>query len=229
MTTGTAEALEPRVTRGRGKLYPARDPIDLSPSCDAWKRCMDVAILAVALVLLVPLCVVIALAIRLDSPGPVLYRQTRIGRGGRPFRMLKFRTMSVDADELRDELRHLHQEIEGLFKLENDPRLTRVGRILRRYSLDELPQLVNVLRGEMGLVGARPFIPEEDCLIGSRRYERLALRPGMTGEWQLGGPVRAPLREMIEIDCRYAQTWTPLSDLKLLGRTAFYVCAGRGI
>jgi lipopolysaccharide/colanic/teichoic acid biosynthesis glycosyltransferase len=190
---------------------------------------MDLAILAASLILLTPLVAVIALAVWLDSPGPVLYRQTRVGRGGRPFRMLKFRTMSVDADDRRDELRHLNGAIGGLFKLENDPRLTRVGRILRKYSLDELPQLVNVVRGEMSLVGARPFIPEEDRLIGHRRSERLALRPGMTGEWQLQGPVRVGLNEMIEIDCRYVRTWSALRDLKLLCRTALHVCAGRGI
>jgi lipopolysaccharide/colanic/teichoic acid biosynthesis glycosyltransferase len=190
---------------------------------------MDLAILGVSLVLLAPLVALIALAIRIDSPGPVLYRQVRIGRGGKGFRMLKFRTMCVDAHDRRDQLRHLNDAIGGLFKVQNDPRLTRVGRILRRYSLDELPQLVNVLRGEMSLVGARPFIPEEDRLIGCWRRDRLELRPGMTGEWQLQGPVRAGLGEMIELDCRYVRTWSPLGDLKLLGRTAMHVCAGRGI
>lgn len=190
---------------------------------------MDLAILAASLVLLVPLVAVIAFAVRLDSSGPVLYRQTRIGRGSRPFRMLKFRTMSVDADDRRDELRHLNEAIGGLFKVENDPRLTRVGRILRRYSLDELPQLVNVLRGEMSLVGARPLIPEEDRLIDCRRRQRLALRPGMTGQWQLQGSARVPLAEMTEIDCLYVQTWSALRDVRLLSRTVLYIWRGRGM
>jgi lipopolysaccharide/colanic/teichoic acid biosynthesis glycosyltransferase len=190
---------------------------------------MDLVILAVSLLLLAPLAVLIALAIRIDSAGPVLYRQVRIGRGGKAFRMIKFRTMSVAAHERRDELRHLNEARGGLFKIENDPRLTRVGRILRRYSLDELPQLVNVLRGEMSLVGARPLIREEDRLIGVRRRQRLALRPGMTGMWQLQGAGRVPLTQMVETDCLYAQTWSAIGDVKLLCRTVLYVFAGRGI
>ena len=224
-----AEALEPRVPPARGNLHLASGHLDPSASCDAWKRCIDLAILAAALVLLVPLSLVIAFAIRLDSPGPVLYRQTRIGRGGRAFRMLKFRTMSVGAEELQDQIRSLNDAVGGLFKVPRDPRLTRVGRLLRRYSLDELPQLANVLRGEMSLVGARPLVPEEDRLIGARRLSRLALRPGMTGEWQLQPAPRAPLDEMVEIDCRYAETRSALGDLSLLGRTAIYVLGRRGI
>jgi lipopolysaccharide/colanic/teichoic acid biosynthesis glycosyltransferase len=227
--SGSAEAVELALDRAPRTLPPAGHQLAGSPSCDAWKRCMDLAILAVTLVLLAPLAAVIALAIRIDSPGPVLYRQVRIGRGGKPFRMLKFRTMSVAAHERRDELRHLNEARGGLFKIENDPRLTTVGRILRRYSLDELPQLVNVLRGEMSLVGARPLIPDEDRLIGVRRRQRLALRPGMTGEWQLQGAARVPLAQMVEIDCLYAQTWSALKDVKLLCRTALYVWARRGI
>jgi lipopolysaccharide/colanic/teichoic acid biosynthesis glycosyltransferase len=226
---GSAEAVELGVGRARRELsLAAHEPAD-SPPCAAWKRCMDLAILAASLALLAPLAALIALAIRIDSDGPVLYRQVRIGRGGRAFRMLKFRTMSVDAHDRRDELRHLNDAVGGLFKVENDPRLTRVGRILRRYSLDELPQLVNVLRGEMSLVGARPFIPEEDRLIGGRRRERLALPPGMTGRWQLQGSARPPLTEMVELDCQYTRTWSPIRDVALLWRTALFVLRGRGI
>jgi lipopolysaccharide/colanic/teichoic acid biosynthesis glycosyltransferase len=143
--------------------------------------------------------------------------------------MLKFRTMSVHAHDRRDELRHLNDAIGGLFKVENDPRLTGVGRILRRYSLDELPQLVNVLRGEMSLVGARPLVPEEDRLIGARRRRRLVLPPGMTGRWQLQGSARPPLAEMVELDCQYIRTWSPLRDVALLWRTALFILRGRGI
>jgi exopolysaccharide biosynthesis polyprenyl glycosylphosphotransferase len=193
------------------------------------KRGMDLAISAAAVVVLAPVLALIALAIRLDSPGPVLYRQTRIGRYAKPFRMLKFRTMSGGAHEQRGELEHLNEAVGGLFKIENDPRVTRVGRILRRYSLDELPQLVNVLRGEMSLVGPRPLVVEEDRLITGWRRQRLALTPGMTGHWQVLGSARIPLEKMVELDCLYVQSWSAWNDIKLLFRTVSFVLGRRGM
>jgi exopolysaccharide biosynthesis polyprenyl glycosylphosphotransferase len=204
--------------------------VRLTRSSRLLKRVMDLAISLAALVILAPVFALIALAIRLDSPGPVLYRQTRIGRDAKSFRMLKFRTMcGGDAHQQRDDLRHLNEAVGGLFKIENDPRVTRVGRGLRRFSLDELPQLVNVLRGEMSLVGPRPLVAEEDQLIKGWRRQRLALTPGMTGYWQVLGSARIPLEEMVELDCLYVQNWSAWSDIKLLFRTVSFVCGRRGM
>jgi lipopolysaccharide/colanic/teichoic acid biosynthesis glycosyltransferase len=180
------------------------------------------------LVLAAPLLLVIAAAILISSHGPVLYRQTRIGWWGRPFAMLKFRTMCDGAHELRSSLEHLN-ESSGTFKLRDDPRVTRVGCFLRRTSLDELPQLVNVLRGQMSLVGPRPLVPEEDRLIDGEFRERLRVRPGMTGRWQTLGPIRPPLRQMVVIDCLYVEQWSLWEDLRILARTLVHVARLRGV
>jgi exopolysaccharide biosynthesis polyprenyl glycosylphosphotransferase len=203
--------------------------VQLTRSSRVLKRGMDLAISALAVLILAPALALIGLAIRLDSPGPALYRQTRIGRDGKSFRMVKFRTMSSGAHGRRADLEHLNEAAGGLFKIENDPRLTRVGRIIRRCSLDELPQLVNVLRGQMSLVGPRPLVAEEDELIEGWRRQRLALRPGMTGYWQVLGSARIPLERMVELDCLYVQNWTAFNDVKLLFRTASFVLGRRGI
>jgi lipopolysaccharide/colanic/teichoic acid biosynthesis glycosyltransferase len=194
----------------------------------AGKRGVDLVVAGLLLILLAPLLVVIAIAIRLTSGGPVLYRQTRIGWRGEAFSMLKFRTMCEDAHNLRASLEHLN-ESSGTFKLRNDPRLTRVGCWLRRTSLDELPQLINVLRGQMSLVGPRPLIAEEDRRIEGAFRERLRVRPGMTGRWQTLGPVRPPLREMVVIDCLYVEQWSLWEDLKILGRTLVHMVRLRGV
>ena len=202
--------------------------VQLSRS-SAWvKRSLDVVGSAVGLGLLSPLLAVISLAIKLDSPGTVLFRQDRIGRDGRPFEMLKFRTMVADAHDRRADLMHLN-EAEGLFKIGNDPRITRVGAWLRRLSLDELPQLVNVLRGEMSLVGPRPLIAEEDRRIQGWDRRRLQLTPGMTGHWQILGSARIPLEEMVKIDYLYATNWSLWLDIKILLRTIAYVAGRRGM
>ena len=180
------------------------------------------------LVLFAPLLVLVALLIRLEDRGPVLFRQTRVGRDGRPFEILKFRTMVVGADELKDGLRGLN-EASGLFKIAEDPRVTRVGRFVRRSCIDELPQLLNVLSGAMSLVGPRPLIPEEDCLIVGRHRARLQTAPGMTGHWQVLGGARVPLHEMVAIDCRYVANWTIWSDVATLARTVPCVLAMRGM
>ena len=150
------------------------------------KRSLDVAGSGLGLLFLAPLLALIALAIKVDSPGPVLFRQKRIGRGNRPFWMLKFRTMFDGADEQKAQLLH-RNERPGLFKISDDPRITRVGRLLRRTYLDELPQLLNVLRGDMSLVGPRPLVVEDDARIAGLDRERLHLAPGMTGPWQVTG------------------------------------------
>jgi exopolysaccharide biosynthesis polyprenyl glycosylphosphotransferase len=200
----------------------------LSRSSNFIKRSFDVAASGLVLVLLAPLMGLIALAIRLSSPGPVLFRQLRVGRGGDTFEMLKFRSMVDGADVERAELEALN-ESEGLFKLSTDPRVTPVGRLIRRASLDELPQLVNVLRGEMSLVGPRPLVPDEDRRIEGRHRGRLRLTPGMTGPWQLLGPTRVPLEDMVIMDYRYGANWSLWADLKILLRTLGHVFRRRGI
>jgi exopolysaccharide biosynthesis polyprenyl glycosylphosphotransferase len=193
----------------------------------AVKRTFDVAGSAMALVLLSPLLLAIAGLVRLTSPGPALFRQTRVGRDGRPFEMLKFRSMVTGADERKSELRSLN-EADGLFKITDDPRLTPLGRVLRRMWLDELPQLVNVLRGDMSLVGPRPLVQDEDVKIVGWRRQRLYLTPGMTGPWQILGAARVPLREMVALDYLYVANWSLWDDIKILLRTVPCVLARRG-
>ena len=192
------------------------------------KRAFDVACASLLLLVLAPLLALIALAVRLDSPGPILFRQTRVGRRDRHFRIAKFRTMCIDAEERKEALRH-RNEADGLFKIAADPRVTRVGRLLRRTSLDELPQLFNVLAGDMSLVGPRPLVVDEDEQITGWDRRRLHLTPGMTGHWQILGSARVPLQEMVKIDYLYVSTWTLWTDLKILLRTVPHVLSRRGM
>jgi exopolysaccharide biosynthesis polyprenyl glycosylphosphotransferase len=192
------------------------------------KRALDLSGTAIGLVLLAPVIPVIALAIKLDSRGPVLFRQQRVGRGGCVFDMVKFRTMVDGADRRKAMLRE-RNEAEGLFKIADDPRITRVGRLLRRTSLDELPQLWNVLRGEMSLVGPRPLVIEDDRQVEGWYRRRLDLPPGMTGRWQVLGSARIPLREMVKLDYLYAANWSLWTDVKILLRTLAFVAGRRGL
>ena len=202
---------------------------EFSRSSRILKRAMDLTISAAALVVLGPLFAVITIAIKLDSRGPVLYRQTRIGRHGQPFEMVKFRTMYERAHEQRERLAHLNGASGGLFKIQNDPRVTRVGRFLRSFSIDELPQLWNVLRGQMSLVGPRPLVTEEDRLIEGWHRQRLELTPGMTGYWQVLGSARVPLEDMVRLDYSYVQNWSAWEDVMLLMRTVPLVARRRGV
>ena len=199
----------------------------LSRSSWRLKRSFDFTVAASLLMLLSPLFVLIALAIRLDSRGAVLFRQRRIGRDEREFEMVKFRTMTQDAELRKHALAPLN-EAEGLFKISDDPRITRVGRFLRKTSLDELPQLVNVVRGEMSLVGPRPLVPDDDERVQGWDRRRLHVPPGMTGHWQILGSSRVPLGEMVKIDYLYGANWSLWGDLKILLRTVPYVLARRG-
>jgi lipopolysaccharide/colanic/teichoic acid biosynthesis glycosyltransferase len=201
--------------------------VELGRSSRILKRAIDIAGGAVAIVLLAPAMAVIAFAIKLDSSGPVFFRQTRVGRDGRRFRIFKFRTMCREAEMLKDELRRLN-EAGDLFKLAEDPRVTRVGRVLRRTSLDELPQLINVLIGQMSLVGPRPLVVDEDTKITGAHRGRLRLTPGMTGAWQILGSSRVPMKEMVKLDHLYVSSWSPWSDVQILLRTIPYVFARRG-
>ncbi|MBE2314493.1 exopolysaccharide biosynthesis polyprenyl glycosylphosphotransferase [Solirubrobacter sp. CPCC 204708] len=201
--------------------------VALSKRAQRVKRALDVIGAGCALALLAPLMLAVALAIKLDSPGPVLFRQERVGRDGRRFQIFKFRSMVADAEARKAELRALN-EADGLFKIDRDPRITRVGGVLRRSCLDELPQLINVLRGEMSLVGPRPLITEEDQMIQGWHRRRLELTPGVTGPWQVLGAARIPLHEMVAIDYLYVANWSLWGDVKVLLRTVPCVLARRG-
>jgi exopolysaccharide biosynthesis polyprenyl glycosylphosphotransferase len=200
----------------------------LTRSSRTLKRGFDLVGATVGLLSVAPIAIAIAIAVRLDSRGPIFFRQTRVGRDGEHFQMLKFRSMVPDAEERKSDLRHLN-ETEGLFKIAGDPRITRVGRLLRKTSLDELPQLINVWRGEMSLVGPRPLVVDEDAQISGLDRSRLHLTPGMTGHWQILGSTRVPLEEMVGIDYLYVANWSLWNDLKLLMRTIPFVLARRGL
>ncbi|MFJ6198612.1 sugar transferase [Micromonospora sp. NPDC092111] len=192
------------------------------------KEFVDRSAAAVALALLLPLVAVISLAIRLDSRGPVLFRQTRVGQGGREFGVLKFRTMVVNADALLAELA-ARNETDGLmFKMRDDPRVTRVGRLLRKWSLDELPQLVNVLLGQMSLVGPRPPLPSEVARYDGDVARRLLVKPGMTGLWQVSGRSDLSWEDGIRLDLYYVENWSLAADLTILWKTFGAVLRGRG-
>jgi lipopolysaccharide/colanic/teichoic acid biosynthesis glycosyltransferase len=195
----------------------------------AAKRTVDLVGAILLVILLAPIWLTIALAIKLDSPGPVLFRQRRIGQNGQPFRMFKFRTMVDGADEQKRDLIHLNEAADGLFKINSDPRITRVGAHLRAVSLDELPQLLNVITGRMSLVGPRPLVPEEDAMIVGEDRQRLAMRPGMTGVWQVGGASTIPIRKMVLLDRGYLEQWSLWLDMKLLAKTAQLVALRRGV
>ncbi len=192
------------------------------------KRAFDLAAASVALIVLAPLLLVVAIAVRLESRGPILFRQARIGRFGKPFRVFKFRSMQNGADAQRPELIQLHRT-NGTFKLVADPRVTRVGFWIRRRYLDELPQLVNVLRGEMSLVGPRPLPADEDALVEGAYRARLQVPPGLTGPWQVRGSWRVPVEEMMALDYAYVQAVSLRGDLKLLAQTVPAVLRGRGV
>jgi exopolysaccharide biosynthesis polyprenyl glycosylphosphotransferase len=196
--------------------------LGLCRSSEQLKRLLDLVATAVGLVLVAPVIAAIAVAIRIDSKGPTFFLQTRIGRHGKPFRIVKFRSMVMDAEAQKDQLRARSMAGPGLFKVKNDPRVTRLGRFLRASSLDELPQLFNVLRGDMTLVGPRPLVPDEDVQVLGLDRSRLLLTPGLTGPWQLMG-ARVPLQEMVEIDYFYASSWSLWLDLKILLRTLRHV------
>ncbi|WP_438872262.1 sugar transferase [Paractinoplanes rishiriensis] len=175
-----------------------------------------------------PLLLGVALCVRLTSRGPVLFRQVRVGRDGRLFRIFKFRSMYVDAEARLAELRHLNEHDGVLFKMRDDPRVTRVGRWLRRFSLDELPQLLNVLLGQMSLVGPRPPLPSEVAVYADDVRRRLAVKPGMTGLWQVSGRSDLPWEEAVRLDLRYVENWSLSLDLVILLRTMTAVVRSSG-
>jgi exopolysaccharide biosynthesis polyprenyl glycosylphosphotransferase len=202
---------------------------ELTRSSAAVKRAFDVVCASIGLLAVAPLMAAAAVAIKLDSRGPVFFRQLRVGRHGERFHIFKFRTMVANAEELKDSLRDRNEAQGGLFKIVDDPRVTRVGGFLRRTAMDEVPQLLNILKGQMSLVGPRPLIVEEDVRVQGWHRRRLELTPGMTGPWQILGPARVPLTEMVAIDYLYVANWSLWTDLKILLRTVLYVMERRGL
>ena len=206
-----------------GKTVLARTSI-----ADIQRRSLDLALSAMALLMLSPILAVTAVAIKLDSRGPVLFRQTRIGRDGTPFTMFKFRSMGTDAEKRRAALLATSDREGVCFKSRNDPRVTRVGRFIRRFSIDELPQILNVLRGEMAIVGPRPALPSEVAAYPARALGRLSVKPGITGLWQVSGRATIGFDQMVEMDLSYASSRTLLLDVALIMRTFGAVASGRG-
>ena len=194
-------------------------PPQLGTLSRATKRSLDIVASAVALMFLSPVMAVIAIGIMATSGRPVFFRQDRVGFKGKTFRMIKFRTMTVGADEVKIDLRE-HNDVDGpLFKLHNDPRVTRIGRFLRSTSLDETPQLLNVLLGKMSLVGPRPFVPDESAGLDGWAAKRFDVRPGMTGLWQISGRNDLPFEELRQLDYAYVASWSLWWDLKILWHT----------
>jgi exopolysaccharide biosynthesis polyprenyl glycosylphosphotransferase len=202
------------------------------PRFTGWPRLMkgllDRAGAALAILLLAPVLLALAVAVRMSGPGPVFFRQQRIGQGGRPFRMIKFRSMVPDAERHLELLREANVSDGLLFKIREDPRVTPVGRWLRRYSLDELPQLFNVLGGSMSLVGPRPPLPEEVARYDSSVSRRLLVKPGLTGLWQISGRSDLPWEETVRLDLRYVENWSLALDALIIWKTGRAVLTGSG-
>jgi len=218
----------PRITRFGSLAALSFAPVHHSRTRLLAKRGIDVVGASSGLLLAGPVLGLAALAIRATSPGPVLFRQIRCGLNGRTFEILKLRTMTVDAERKRAELQHLNEMDGPVFKLHDDPRITPVGRILRRYSLDELPQLWNVLRGEMSLVGPRPAVPHEVAQYETAERRRLSMRPGLTCLWQVNGRNVIGFDEWVRMDLQYIDEWSIFGDLKILLRTIPAVLLGTG-
>ena len=207
------------------RLHPARLEV---PSL-LLKRGFDLVIASLMLVVAIPLMALIGLAIKLDSPGPVFFRARRVGLGGTTFNMWKFRSMHIDAEEREKDLAHLNIYPGGTFKVRDDPRVTRIGRLLRRTSLDELPQLFNVLQGEMSLVGPRPALVSDLNRYEPHHFERLSVIPGMTGAWQVGGRnLITDFETIFRLDRSYIRRWSLLLDVKIMLRTLKVVITGEG-
>src|SRR6202012_253432 len=192
------------------------------------KRALDIAIASCALLVASPIMLAIAIAVRMDSDGPIFYGAARIGRKGRTFSCYKFRTMVQNADALKADLAHMNERDGILFKIANDPRITRVGKILRKYSLDELPQFYNVLKGDMSLVGPRPPMAAEVEQYDLAHLRRLDVLPGITGLWQVEARQDPSFDSYISLDTAYVENWSLWLDMKILARTVGVVVTGTG-
>ncbi|MDP3939052.1 MAG: sugar transferase [Deltaproteobacteria bacterium] len=212
------------------------DECELALDHPAWegniRRCLDLLLAITLCAIALPLLLLIGLLIRIDSQGPVLYTRIRMGKNGRPFPMYKFRSMFVDADERLHEFLlgdpELQNEYEQFHKLREDPRITRVGKVLRRFSLDELPQLWNVIRGDMAIVGPRPYDPGERAKMQQAGRIILAVKPGLTGLWQISGRSHVSFYDRLKMDCRYVTERSVIEDLRILACTLKAVLSGRG-
>ncbi len=194
----------------------------------ARKRVLDVLMSGLMMILLAPVFLLVALAVRLTSRGPILFCQPRVGEGGRIFTCYKFRSMCVDAEAKKQSLQHLNELSGPVFKIKNDPRMTRVGRFIRKFSLDELPQLYNVFRGDMSIVGPRPPVPHEVATYTARQCERLAVRPGLTCLWQVMGRNNIGFDHWVELDIAYIESMSFWLDCKIILKTLPAVITGRG-
>jgi exopolysaccharide biosynthesis polyprenyl glycosylphosphotransferase len=203
-------------------------PVRLSQGAFLVKRVIDLSLSILAIPFMLILFAVVALFIKLDSPGPVIFKQRRVGKDGRPFHVLKFRSMVVGAEQMQADLEALNEADGPLFKVRHDPRVTRVGRWLRRTSIDELPQLINVIRGEMSLVGPRPGTPEEVAQYESWQMQRISVLPGITGLWQVSGRSDVPFEEMVLLDIFYIENWSLDLEIRILLQTIPYVLLGHG-
>jgi len=203
-------------------------PVRLSGGQVVAKFTFDLLLASSLLILLSPVFAVIAVAVKVSSSGPILYRQTRVGLRGRPFTMLKFRTMRAGSERDVAQLRERHQVDDVMFKLKDDPRVTPVGKILRRFSLDELPQLFNVVRGDMSLVGPRPALPEEVAKYEDWHLDRLEVLPGITGLWQISGRADLSFDECVQLDLFYIENWSLTFELFILGKTVPVLFSRRG-
>jgi exopolysaccharide biosynthesis polyprenyl glycosylphosphotransferase len=227
------DVIPPRLTSHTVEGIPliTLEPLKLSRWRRFLKRSLDLVVASGVLLVFAPLFAIVAVLIKLDSRGPVFFRQRRMGAAETPFFMFKFRTMAHDADERKHEVAHLNKHLRPggdprMFKIADDPRMTRVGRFLRRYSLDELPQVLNVVKGDMSLIGPRPLILEEDRHIDAWGRKRLLLKPGMTGLWQVLGRSAIPFEEMVKLDYLYVTTWSIANDVRLLIQTVPAVFRG---
>jgi exopolysaccharide biosynthesis polyprenyl glycosylphosphotransferase len=192
------------------------------------KRVLDTSVSVAALLVASPVMLAIALAIRFDSPGPIFYKAQRIGRKGRAFSCYKFRTMVQNADKLKADLEHMNERDSVLFKIKKDPRITKVGKVLRKYSLDELPQFYNVLKGDMSLVGPRPPMAAEVEQYDLAHLRRLDVLPGITGLWQVEARQDPSFDSYISLDTAYVENWSLVMDLRILARTVGVVLSGTG-
>jgi exopolysaccharide biosynthesis polyprenyl glycosylphosphotransferase len=192
------------------------------------KRALDIVVSAIALVPIILITPILALLIKLDSPGPVFFFQERVGRDGKPFQIVKFRSMHADAEQRLAALKAVNEGSGLLFKMKNDPRITRVGRVLRKLSFDELPQFWNVLAGEMSVVGPRPPLPSEVSDYDGTVSRRLYIKPGITGLWQVSGRSDLDWDESIRLDLRYVENWSVITDLQIMWRTARVMIAPKG-
>ncbi len=222
------ERARPMDSHGVGDGYLHYLAVDGKPHLMAIKRLFDIAASALALWLLLPLLLIVALVVKLTSRGPVFFKQVRVGLHGRSFHMLKFRSMAIDAEARKAALMARNEQSGPVFKMKNDPRITFVGRFIRRYSIDELPQLINVLRGDMSVVGPRPPVPSEVARYEAWQLRRLSVRPGLTCIWQVSGRSQISFEQWMYLDLQYIDHWSLAQDFSLIFKTVPVVITGRG-